>query len=270
MFLILDDSSTNAMSSSNNGEQVPNRPLLADCRSSDYLDRSDSVRSKSLSNGDLSKMESTSGKKKLFDAVNSPANASSSSVTAELQPKKALQLSRAQQSIHNLIEGHDGGMLSPESPVTPSTTATTPTASAKSPTSPFSPIANQPQLSSSLPTFGDSLTARVQAADQKWPMSPNSLKDPTVEAASAIRLAPSTSSVAEKRQLFLAELSALEYFVVRNVAVLRLQPLVNDRYSVNDLLALIRESKRSLWSKFISTLKPVKKPVKAKGGFPIW
>lgn len=114
-------------------------------------------------------------------------------------------------------------------------------------------------ISTSLPNFNATgIVARSQEdARSKWPMAPESTKPSTP-------MRPLTSG--QSRQTYLAELSGLEYFMARNVAVLRLHPLVHDQYTINELLSLIREQKRTFWSKFISTLTP-KKQTKVKGEF---
>nr|CAG8438836.1 3632_t:CDS:10 [Entrophospora candida] len=65
---------------------------------------------------------------------------------------------------------------------------------------------------------------------------------------------------------YFSELSALEYFIVKHVAVLMMQQYLKDYFTSEELLDLIEPKKATLWSKFVTSIKPTeKKPVKKKG-----
>ena len=71
---------------------------------------------------------------------------------------------------------------------------------------------------------------------------------------------PSSSN--RKRQ-YLNELSALELFIVKHLAVLMLAPLVSEYFTPEELLDLIGQRKQTLWGRFVKGLKTDKK--KSKG-----
>lgn len=62
---------------------------------------------------------------------------------------------------------------------------------------------------------------------------------------------------------YFSELSALEYFIVRHVAVLSMEPLLHGHYTLEDLLNLIETRKPTFWGKFG---KAFSKNDKAKAG----
>ena len=49
---------------------------------------------------------------------------------------------------------------------------------------------------------------------------------------------------------YFSELSALEYFIVRHIAVLSMQPLLEGHFNLEDLLGLIETRKPTFWGKF--------------------
>lgn len=67
-----------------------------------------------------------------------------------------------------------------------------------------------------------------------------------------------------KRQ-YLSELSALELFIVKHLAVLTLAPIVSEFFTVEELLDLIGQRKQTLWGRFVRGLKTDKKKSKGKG-----
>lgn len=77
---------------------------------------------------------------------------------------------------------------------------------------------------------------------------------------------PSSSNAARhpKRQ-YLSELSALELFIVKHLAVLTLAPVVSEYFTLEELLDLIGQRKQTLWGRFVRGLKTDKK--KTKGMF---
>lgn len=58
------------------------------------------------------------------------------------------------------------------------------------------------------------------------------------------------SSSAQRNKRYFSELSALEYFIVRHVAVLSMEPLLQGHYNLEELLGLIETRKPTFWGKF--------------------
>lgn len=75
---------------------------------------------------------------------------------------------------------------------------------------------------------------------------------------------PSSSN--RKRQ-YLNELSALELFIVKHLAVLMLAPVVSDYFTPEELLDLIGQRKQTLWGRFVKGLKTDKKKSKGNSQF---
>ncbi|KAL9130741.1 MAG: hypothetical protein Q9217_001137 [Psora testacea] len=57
-------------------------------------------------------------------------------------------------------------------------------------------------------------------------------------------------AVPQRTKRYFSELSALEYFIVRHVAVLSMEPLLEGHYNLEDLLNLIETRKPTFWGKF--------------------
>ncbi|ORY81899.1 hypothetical protein BCR37DRAFT_22697 [Protomyces lactucae-debilis] len=78
-------------------------------------------------------------------------------------------------------------------------------------------------------------------------------------------------SLGMRTKTYFSELSALEAFIVRHIAVLSLEPLVRDYYNMEELLDLIETRKGGFWGKFGKAFKPPKdeKKTKKKGTFEI-
>ena len=57
-------------------------------------------------------------------------------------------------------------------------------------------------------------------------------------------------TIPPRRKRYFSELSALEYFIVRHVAVLSMEPLLEGQYNLEDLLNLIETRKPTFWGKF--------------------
>ena len=79
-------------------------------------------------------------------------------------------------------------------------------------------------------------------------------------------LAGEPSPLRTKR--FFSELSALEYFIVRHVAVLSMQPLLEGHFTLEELLGLIETRKPTFWGKVSRALKNDGKN-KKKGTFGV-
>jgi hypothetical protein len=63
-------------------------------------------------------------------------------------------------------------------------------------------------------------------------------------------------------RMYLSELSGLPAFIVRHLAVLLMAPLVEEYYTLDELLELIDTQKNTLWSRFKTSLKQNKKAAK--------
>ncbi|ORZ09489.1 hypothetical protein BCR42DRAFT_494916 [Absidia repens] len=76
------------------------------------------------------------------------------------------------------------------------------------------------------------------------------------------------SSYTGKPRVYLSELSALQYMIMRHVAVVRIEPYVSDFFTHDELLQLIQLKKASIWGKFFTSFKKpggvAKKQSKAK------
>lgn len=76
--------------------------------------------------------------------------------------------------------------------------------------------------------------------------------------------------VPQRTKKYFSELSALEYFIVRHVAVLSMQPLLEGYYTLEELLGLIESRKPTFWGKFGKAFKNDKtKGGKKKGVFGV-
>lgn len=68
---------------------------------------------------------------------------------------------------------------------------------------------------------------------------------------------------------YFSELTALEYFIVRHVAVLSMEPLLDGQFSMEELLSLIESRKPTIWNIFGRAFKDNKKVGKKKGVFGV-
>ncbi|KAJ5157862.1 Rho-type GTPase-activating protein 1 [Penicillium canariense] len=140
-------------------------------------------------------------------------------------------------------------------------------------------------------TFGaqDALTLddipRIVAAEQAKEQRPNAYRHagtklvgtmegmPTYRSGHARELSKNQldmlvdSSTRNKR--YFSELTALEYFIVRHVAVLSMEPLLDGQFSMEELLSLIESRKPTIWNIFGRAFKDEKKKGKKKGIFGV-
>jgi hypothetical protein len=73
-----------------------------------------------------------------------------------------------------------------------------------------------------------------------------------------------------KTKKYFSELSALEYFIVRHVAVLSMEPLLEGYFTLDELLSLIESRKPTIWNIFGRAFnKDAKKVGKKKGVFGV-
>ncbi|KAG0130958.1 hypothetical protein HOY82DRAFT_352502 [Tuber indicum] len=81
--------------------------------------------------------------------------------------------------------------------------------------------------------------------------------------------APPTQLRSAKR--YFSELSAIDYFIVRHIAVLSMEPLVEGHFNLEELLGLIETNKKTFWGKFGKAFTPTekKKGGKKKGVFGV-
>lgn len=69
---------------------------------------------------------------------------------------------------------------------------------------------------------------------------------------------------------FFSELSGLEYFIVRHLAVLTMQPMLGDEFPLEELLNFIEPRKpATFWKNISKAFKNEKKPIKKKGVFGV-
>ena len=72
----------------------------------------------------------------------------------------------------------------------------------------------------------------------------------------------STNAARHPKRQYLSELSALELFIVKHLAVLTLAPVVSEYFTLEELLDLIGQRKQTLWGRFVKGLKTDKKKTK--------
>ncbi|KAL9010151.1 MAG: hypothetical protein Q9173_004884 [Seirophora scorigena] len=76
------------------------------------------------------------------------------------------------------------------------------------------------------------------------------------------QLDAATDANTQRPKRYFSELSALEYFIVRHVAVLSMEPFLDGHFTLEDLLGLIETRKPTFWGKFGKAFKNDR----AKGG----
>lgn len=140
-------------------------------------------------------------------------------------------------------------------------------------------------------TFGhqDALTLddipRIVAAEQAKEQRPNAYKHAGTKLVGAGEPLPKynrghkrgvsggnleTMAGAPRTKQYFSELSALEYFIVRHVAVLSMEPLLEGHFTLEELLSLIESRKPTIWNIFGRAFnKEGKKVGKKKGAFGV-
>jgi hypothetical protein len=63
------------------------------------------------------------------------------------------------------------------------------------------------------------------------------------------------SSTTNRPRVYLSELSALQYMIMRHVAMVHIEPYVTDFFTHDELLQLIQLKKASIWGKFFTPFK---------------
>jgi hypothetical protein len=71
----------------------------------------------------------------------------------------------------------------------------------------------------------------------------------------------------QSKKKYLSELSALEYLVVRHMAVLYMEPLLDGQFTQQELIDLIETKRPSIWDRFNKAFKAEKKGVNKKAVF---
>ncbi|KAL1954334.1 hypothetical protein VTO42DRAFT_1408 [Malbranchea cinnamomea] len=81
---------------------------------------------------------------------------------------------------------------------------------------------------------------------------------------------PGDAQQPPRQTKYFSELSALEYFIVRHVAVLSMEPLLEGQFNLEELLSLIEPRKPTLWNIFNRAFKQdTRKGTKKKGVFGV-
>ncbi|KAB2574058.1 Rho GTPase activator [Lasiodiplodia theobromae] len=102
---------------------------------------------------------------------------------------------------------------------------------------------------------------RIVAAEQAKDQRPNAAKR---DVSGAQELEKAAAGEGHYGKKYFSELTALEYFIVRHVAVLSMEPLLEGHFNQEELLELIENQKRpTFWGKFGKAFKGNEKP---KGG----
>lgn len=140
-------------------------------------------------------------------------------------------------------------------------------------------------------TFGnqDALTLddipRIVAAEQAKEYRPNAFKHagtglvasggpiPRIKQGHQREVSNADDKLAQqppKTTKYFSELSALEYFIVRHVAVLSMEPLLEGHFNLEELLGLIESRKPTIWNIFNKAFKnDSRKAGKKKGVFGV-
>jgi hypothetical protein len=199
-------------------------------------------------------------------AATSAGAAAVEKIDDKSQVKKTVEQPEYVGSVHNLIESlYAGGDLNRQKSIRAET------ASVPQPSSAAAAASKQQQhLEIKQPdnNLGEPpvVSPSPSSTDQGWPMSSSAANEPS----SPQQLVRQRSSlIGGSRIMFFAELSALEAFIVRHVTLLKLHPLVQEFFTMSELLDVIRSRKTTFWIKIINTLNPVRKQVRTKGNFVI-
>lgn len=129
---------------------------------------------------------------------------------------------------------------------------------------------------------------RIVAAEQMKEQRPNAYKhqrgqqssQPTARLVSGLQFSANDNQPGgpvagpdppvQRPKRYFSELSALEYFIVRHVAVLSMQPLLEGHFNLEELLELIETRKPTFWGRFGKGFKKEpKKAGKKKGVFGV-
>ena len=132
--------------------------------------------------------------------------------------------------------------------------------------------------------FKDGLTLddipRIVAAENSRYREPNASKfarvpallndrQPKRQSVGANRELGGQTKLVERTKRYFSELSGLEYFIVRHIAVLQMQPLLEGHFNLDNLLGLIETRKQTFWNKFFNKNVEKGKQSKKKGVFGV-
>jgi hypothetical protein len=111
-------------------------------------------------------------------------------------------------------------------------------------------------------TFNPLLAATMQPKLQNGHQ-----RELSVDTGTALALAENNNNQPPFRpKRYFSELSAIDYFIVRHIAVLSMEPLVEGHFNLEELLGLIEARKSNFWGRLGKTLKgDAKKGAKKKG-----
>lgn len=85
----------------------------------------------------------------------------------------------------------------------------------------------------------------------------------------SIRRVPTMSPDQCRLQTYLAELSTLQYMVAKHAAVLQLEPLVNDKFTMDELLDLVEQKRGNMWNKLFTSFRANRRGVKPTATFGV-
>lgn len=146
---------------------------------------------------------------------------------------------------------------------------------------------NEPEPTQDLTINQDALTLddipRIVAAEQAKEQRPNAYRhagtnlvgsggtQPRLVNGNEHGVSRPGDGLQQSRQTkYFSELSALEYFIVRHVAVLSMEPLLEGHFNLEELLTLIEPRKPTIWNIFNRAFKPdPRKGNKKKGVFGV-
>lgn len=125
------------------------------------------------------------------------------------------------------------------------------------------------------------IVAAEQVREKSMPLQQGLFRSPSVAAGKQGSHQRSLSASRDERQggsdmlqrggrRFFSELSGLEYFIVRHLAVLTMQPMLGDEFPLEELLSFIESRKPvTFWKNLSKAFKNDKKAVKKKGVFGV-
>jgi RhoGAP domain len=90
-----------------------------------------------------------------------------------------------------------------------------------------------------------------------------------LDRAEALDLATTGGELPRQGKRYFSELTALEYFVIRHLAVIHMQPMLEDLYTLDELVPLIEQNRPSFWGKIGKAFKNDNTKKKKKGTFGV-
>lgn len=114
-----------------------------------------------------------------------------------------------------------------------------------------------------------SLVSEPNGLDARPSTAGPKLQSTRLKSNPSVRRAPSMSPDQCKLQTYLAELTKLQYMVAKHAAVLQLEPLVHEEFTMDELLELVEQRRGGLWNKLFSSLKANRRGVKPTATFAV-